>query len=283
MSGRTVKSSIVLAAISLFVLGIAPGISAQISGPIEVLFYTTDVNCHVTAIAVAPGGNPIYVGTFDKGVLRIDPDTGQSEDVNDGLENLGIRSLVIDPSDPSRIYASLGTGVFRSEDKGRHWVKISQSLGRSVPINGLWISPLNPDILLAQASLGGVFRTDDGGNNWRSLYIPAIDHGSNYGTKMVVKKDGSTIYALKAGVPVRRSRDSGETWADMIFPPNACGDLALSANEKVIYMGSCQNVSDEQRVVAYRSLDEGDTWEGLESDIPHITFMRDYISIHSCF
>ena len=45
--------------------------------------------------------------------------------------------------------------------------------------------------------------------------LPQIDYGGNSGTEIEATSDGSTIFAFKAGVPFRRSRDGGETWEDL--------------------------------------------------------------------
>ena len=51
-------------------------------------------------------------------------------------------------------------------------------------MNELWISSLNSDLLLAQGPGGRVYRTDDGGKQWRMLYVPQIDYGGNSGTEI---------------------------------------------------------------------------------------------------
>ncbi len=258
MKNTIVKFSIVLAAIALVIAGIAPGIDAQMSGPI--------ISNYVRAIAVVPGGNAVYVGIEDLvagGVLRFTPDTGEVEAMNKGLGNLYVRDLAIDPSDPSRIYVASGEGILRSEDGGRHWAAINQGL---LPgdMNELWIGSLNSELLLAQGPIGRVYRTDDGGNQWRLLYWPGIDFGSNWGTELAATSDGSTIFAFKAGVPFRRSTDGGETWEDLSI---VSGAFAFSSDEKIFYAGKGL-IRDKRAVVVYRSLDEGDTWEGLEYGPP---------------
>ena len=189
--------------------------------------------------------------------------------MNEGLTDLNLRSLVIDPSDPSRIYVASQEGIFRSEDGGRHWIGINQGISLG-GINEIWVSSLNSDLLLAQDAVGSVYRTDDGGNQWRVLYRPRIDYGGNLGTKLAATSDGSTIFAMKSGVPSRWSTDSGETWEDLSIVSRST-TFAFSSDDKIFY--AAQGVigdkkQDERAVVVYRSLDEGDTWEGLEYGPP---------------
>ena len=89
-------------------------------------------------------------------------------------------------------------------------------------------------------------------------------HRGNWGTEIAATSDGDTIFAFKAGTPFRRSRDSGETWEDLSI---ASGTFALSSDEKILYAG-VGVIRDERSVVVYRSLDEGDTWQGLEYGPP---------------
>ena len=236
--------------ISIVILGIAPEISPQISGPI--------LGHNITAIAVAPGGNPVYVGTFKNGVFRIDADTGETEAMNEGLDYLGVRSLVIDPFNASRIYFSSGSGIYRSDDGGNSWTKIRKNI-----TNEVWISPLNSDLLLSQSFTGYAYRSDDGGNQWLGLGNPFTDYGGNLLTKLIAKKDGSAIFAAHDDLGIDRSRDGGQTWEKMI-PKGRTLAMALSADDRVLYIGSGMYASDENRVVVDRSLDEGDAWEGLE-------------------
>ena len=260
MTRRAVKPSTVLATITFVILGIAAQVDAQMSAPI--------ITNYVRAVAVLPGGNAVYVGIEEfetGGVLRINVDTGEVQAMNEGLTDLNLRSLVIDPSDPSRIYVASGEGIFRSEDGGRHWIGINQGIS-SGGINEIWVSSLNSDLLLAQGAVGSVYRTDDGGNQWRLLYRPRIDYADNLGTKLAATSDGSTIFAMKAGVPFRWSTDSGETWEDLSIVSRS-STFAFSSDDKICYAGQGV-IGDERAVVVYRSLDEGDTWEGLEYGPP---------------
>ncbi len=254
MNRQALRFSAVVAGMMLVIACTPLETSTEIIGPL--------IKRNITAIAVAPGGNPVYVGTFESGVFRLDADTGEAKAINDGLESLFIRSLAMDPVNASRLYVSSGKGVFRTEDTGEHWVK--RDLGVH-GINEIWISSHNSDFLLAQEKLGGVFRSNDGGEQWHSLRNPVTDHGGNVGTEIVVTKDESTIFVAKEDVGIVRSRNGGQTWKD-VSPRDPTGVMALSADQSVLYASSWEDVSSpgEKGVVVYRSLDDGDTWEGLE-------------------
>ena len=97
-----------------------------------------------------------------------------------------IGSLAVAPSDPNVVWAgtgepflrsniSVGWGVFRSTDAGKHWTKMGlENTGR---ISRIVVHPTNPDVVYV-ASLGhaygpqperGIYRTNDGGKTWEKV------------------------------------------------------------------------------------------------------------------
>ena len=259
MRRRAADLCTVLASAILAILSIAPATDAEMSGPL--------VGSPIGAIAVAPGGNPVYVGTTSNGIFRLDVDTELVEAINEGLQSMYTRRIVVDPADPSRIYAAVNNRVFLSENGGRQWISMSQGIRESGdPIEQLWMSSLDRDLLLLQTYYGAVYRTDDGGEHWRRLYHPSNDAGD--GTALAATMDGRTIYTRTRGIPFCRSRDGGNTWEELVVDPPRLeytpNTLALSADEKVLYAGAgALPDSKERSVVVYRSFDGGDSWEGL--------------------
>jgi len=101
----------------------------------------------------------------------------------------GVTDIVIDPRNPDRLYAATwqrhrnvaaymgggpGTALYKSEDGGETWSKLSQGLPKSnMGKIGLAISPQNPDILYAAIELdrrtGGVYRSEDRGMTWKKM------------------------------------------------------------------------------------------------------------------
>lgn len=98
----------------------------------------------------------------------------------------GVTDLVYDPRNPNRMYAATwqrhrtvaayigngpGSALYRSDDGGDSWEKLSNGLPESAyGKTGLAISPHNPDVLYAAIELdrrtGAVYRSDDGGSSW---------------------------------------------------------------------------------------------------------------------
>jgi photosystem II stability/assembly factor-like uncharacterized protein len=160
----------------------------------------------IGAIAVAPS-NPgiVYVGTgepdirsqnsYGIGVFK-STDAGKTWHSVGLAETRQIGKIVIDPSDPDRVYvAALGhvykantdRGVFRTTDGGAHWKKIlaSEKYPENVGAIDLALDPQNPKVIYASlwaarrppwavyapSNLpgGGLYKSTDGGETWRQL------------------------------------------------------------------------------------------------------------------
>jgi len=78
-----------------------------------------------------------------------------------------VRALAIDPSNPSRMYASAQTrGVLVSSDGGATWRRSNTGLGGFASPWSVTIDPANSRRLYASTQHGGVFRSDDAGRTW---------------------------------------------------------------------------------------------------------------------
>lgn len=155
----------------------------------------------IGAIRVAPG-NPeiIYVGTGSDG-LRSNVITGKGmykssnggkNWLHIGLEKTGhIGAVEVHPTNPDIVYvAAIGQGfepnpdrgVFRTKDGGKRWEKIL-FVNDTIGFADLEFLPGNPNVIYATAwraerkpwtiisggKEGGIYKSTDGGNNWKKL------------------------------------------------------------------------------------------------------------------
>jgi photosystem II stability/assembly factor-like uncharacterized protein len=125
------------------------------------------------------------------------------------------RSLVADPSNPSRMYVGTSTGqVYLSDDAGRQWTRLAGLVAPSNwVVDHLAIDPAQPQVVYAAmwslgSGGGGIFKTDDGGNAWKSL--EAI-HGQSVRALALAPSQSQTLVAgtLEG---VFRSDDGGVHW-----------------------------------------------------------------------
>jgi len=173
-----------------------------------------------------------------------------------GLASLLAGAATAAPVDP-RVYDSLQwrlLGPFRAG-----WAQMIEGV------------PSKPDTFYFGASGGGVWRTDDAGNTWTSLF----DRGgsSAIGAIAIAPSNPDVIYAgggqpeprydVQAGRGVYRSSDGGKTWSDVgLHDTRYIGRIWVSPTDPDLVLvgavGSFFGASEARGV--YRSTDGGRTW-----------------------
>jgi len=156
-------------------------------------------------------------------------------------ENTGAVQVAIDPQNPNIIYADMWagrqgpwengswdgkeSGLYKSIDGGTTWKKLTnglptvqQGLGRI----GFCIAPSDPNRLYATVDAGkegGMYRSDDGGESWKSISNDGRywGRGSDFAEVKVDPKNKDIVYT--ANVVVWKSEDGGNTWKDFRGAP----------------------------------------------------------------
>ena len=150
-------------------------------------------------------------------------------------------------------------------------------------VNGFVIDPRDTDVVYAAASIGGIWKTEDGGQTWRSLVdqqVPLI-----YGGIVMHPDNPDTLYALLGELDgqvsysygflangILRSQDAGETW-DLIGAEtfNGAAVTALVFDEdRNMYAASGQmsvyyGPVDQPEFGLFKSEDGGESWDRLAS------------------
>ena len=185
-------------------------------------------------VFVAALGHP-YGPNAERGVYR-STDGGRTwSKILYKDENTGAIDLAFDSANPQIIYASLwaaregpwengewqgnGSGLFKSTDGGDSWKQLTgglptvpQGLGRI----GIGVSPSDSNRMYAMVDatgrLGGVYRSDDAGANWRQMNNEnrIWGRGSDFAWVRVDPKNPDTIYV--ANTSTYKSTDGGKTF-----------------------------------------------------------------------
>jgi len=185
-------------------------------------------------IFVAVLGHP-YGPNKERGVYR-SVDGGKTlEQVLYLNENTGAVQVLIDPNDPNIVFATLWaarqgpwengewdgveSGLYKSKDGGTTWNKINGGLPTTTQDGlgriGFTIAPSNSNRMYATVDAqknGGVYRSDDAGENW---YLLTSDsrywgRGSDFAEVKTDPKNEDLVYS--ANVVLWKSKDGGKNW-----------------------------------------------------------------------
>lgn len=205
-----------------------------------------------------PAGSEQPADVFGKkiqsGSVWKSTDSGQTFEVKSRVDEkqsitkADVLALSFHPNDSNILYiATADHGIFKSMDAGEYWEQIvfppkkiySFILDRNDPDNRMFASG-------TIGNVGKIFRTDDGGTDWRAVYTEP-------GTGVVITilaqhpRDTNVLFAGTSAGTVVKSTDSGETWRnvgqtldgpiteiafDAVEPMSI---YALSINKKIYY------------------------------------------------
>ena len=155
----------------------------------------------------------LFAAGVSGGLWRSTDDGASWRPIGEGLTNLNVNSLAIDPQRTDVMYAGTGEGYFREEIRGT-----------GLPLRG-----------------GGVFVTSNGGLSWRRLDSTATPDFHWVNDLELGVNDPRRIYAATR-TGVWRSTDAGQSWTQLIATNvrGGCLDLALrpDRSEDVLF-ASC--------------------------------------------
>lgn len=164
-------------------------------------------------IAINPDNTSIvYVGMHD-GMFK-STNGGASWDLfNTGITNTTFKSIVIDPSNVTTVYAAIygvsDGGVFKSTNGGSTWTAMNTGL-INLKLEALVIDPNTPATLYAGTYGGGVFKSANGGSSWTAVNTGLTDLFIQ--TLAIDPATPTTIYAGAYFDGVFRSTTGGASW-----------------------------------------------------------------------
>ena len=240
------------------------------------------------------GAVTVLAGSYGDGLFRSADDGATWEGVEAGLTAPAFRCIGPDPWQPGAILAGTEPGrTFRSADGGRSWREIGAITAipgheawylpyspRAGAVRNIYAPPGQPGRLFAAVEVGGLLRSDDGGETWTC--DPVLDdedlhfvtgHPHDADLLYVALGYASVSYREDRGGRrfggIARSRDGGRIWRKIetdytraIIVPPTRPDLLLA--------GPTPHVGREGRIVV--SADGGDTWtpasDGVATPMP---------------
>jgi photosystem II stability/assembly factor-like uncharacterized protein len=204
---------------------------------------------------------------------------------------LCLHTIVLDPSDPGRIFVAISAaGAFRTDDAGHTWKAINRGLkSEGIPdpnaevghcVHRIAMHPSRPGVLFMQKHWD-VMRSDDAGDSWREVSgnLPTdfgftIDvHAHEPETIYVVPiKSDSEHFPLEGSLRVYRSRTGGQEWEALTkgLPQRDCYVNVLRDAMAVDTLDSCGVYFGTTGGQVYASADAGDSWAPIVRDLPAV-------------
>ncbi|WP_254509827.1 WD40/YVTN/BNR-like repeat-containing protein [Anatilimnocola floriformis] len=210
-----------------------------------------------------------------------------------GAGGMGLHTILIDPTNPDRIYGAISAaGAFRTDDGGQTWKPINRGLVSQyvLPdpnaevghcVHRIAFHPSRPSTLYMQKHWD-VMRSDDAGENWYDIGgnlptdfgFPIEVHAHEPETIYVVPiKSDSEHYPPEGKLRVYRSKSGGNEWEALTngLPQENCFVNilrdAMSRDELDpggIYFGTTGGQ-------VYCSPDGGNNWQTIVRDLPAVT------------
>ena len=182
-----------------------------------------------------------------------------------------IEDVVAHPTNPKEVWAMTDlSGLFRSQDAGLTWRKMSADVERGVMARKQIVSHNRQFAIDPKDSkhmywgvCGMIWASHDGGEHWQAVFGTAPKVGDDktpqLGHAMACAADGS-VYALDHESTLRVSRDHGATWTELTKPPVAKNSADTPAFPLFLADGTlCVSCRPSPGLAVSR--DDGKTWE----------------------
>lgn len=241
--------------------------------------------------------NLFYFGGTGGGVWQTS-DAGNSwTNISDGYFGSSIGSIAVSEWDNNVIYVgqgegtvrgnvSFGNGVYKSTDAGKTWSHVGLKESRHVP--RIRIHPKNPDLVYA-AVMGdlfksseerGVYRSEDGGKNWKRILFANADAGAVdlvldpnnariiYASTWRIRRTPYSLESGGEGSAIWKSTDSGDSWTNISknegMPKGTWGISGVSVSP--VNSNRIFAIIENDNGGIYRSDDAGKTWQKMNDD-----------------
>jgi photosystem II stability/assembly factor-like uncharacterized protein len=246
-----------------------------------------------------PAGAADYAGKADawkahQALEAASPYTGLTwRNVGPIVQGGRLVDMEVVPGQPYTFYAAYASGgLWKTSNNGHSFAPLFDQQA-SIIMGDIAVDPNNPETVWvgtgennsSRSSYGGmgVYRSDDGGKNWRYMGLGDSDR---IGRILIDPNDSDRIYVAALGklyTPggqrgVYRSTDGGKTWQqilqggewtgviDLVFKPGDTSTLYAAAWDR--QRRPWNFVEGGNGSAVYKSVNGGDSWSQLEGGLP---------------
>jgi photosystem II stability/assembly factor-like uncharacterized protein len=190
----------------------------------------------------------LWAGNNERGVFRTKDGGRTWQKILYRDDKTGAIDLVFDPSNANTMYAAMwqvkrtpwgfdsggaGSSMHKSIDGGDTWTEISRNKGLPTGVLGkigVTVSPVNPNRVWAivEAKDGGLYRSDDAGENWQrvSNNPQILQRPWYYHRVQADSQNVDTVYVLNVGF--HKSTDGGRNFTNVGVPHSDNHDLWIA-------------------------------------------------------
>lgn len=175
------------------------------------------------------------------------------------IARYNVSAMAIDPHNSTTVYGGTTTAdLFVSRDGAQTWTLLPCGL---TAIHAILVDARNPQTLYVSGMYegrGSVVRSDDGGQQWRRIYVEPTD-GTNISAMVMDPHNTQVVYIGTTGGTIARTDNGGTTWKNIYDAKNRVSALAINPqNVAAVYA----LVGTTDVVVSY---DDGATFESVNS------------------
>ncbi len=208
-----------------------------------------------------------------------------------GAGGMCLHTVLLDPTNPSRIYIAISAaGAFRTDDGGQTWKPINRGLhSLYIPnptaevghcVHHIAMNPKRPNTLFMQKHWD-VLRSDDAGDNWREIsgnlptdfgFVVDIHTHEPETVYVVPIKSDSEHYPIDGKLQVYRSRTGGDEWEPLTkgLPQENCYVNVLRDAMAVDTLDDCGIYFGTTGGQVFVSPDGGDSWNAIVHNLPAV-------------
>jgi len=205
--------------------------------------------------------NTLLVGAWvvdhPDGGLFISHDAGKTWTTVAAMKGQSIRALTQAPSDPKTVIAGTLKGVFRSEDGGQTWNRITPEGSMDFhEVESIAIDPKDPHTIYA-GTWHLPWKTTDGGANWHNIKQGLIDDSDVF--SIIIDPTTPNVGYTSACSGIYRSDSAGELYHKIQGIPSTARRTRVlmldPTNRNTVYAGTTEGL--------YKTLDGGTNWKRM--------------------